>query len=111
MAIIPKYDALLDDLREADAPTDASYVVLGANSDLQNERVLTGTSNQITVTDNGAGSTVVLSLPQDIHTGASPTFAGLTLSGLTEGSVLFAGSGGVISEDNSNLFWDDGNNR
>ena len=37
---------------------------------------LTGTVNQITVT-NGAG-TITLALPQDIHTGASPTFAGLT---------------------------------
>ncbi|KKM24133.1 hypothetical protein LCGC14_1608170, partial [marine sediment metagenome] len=43
--------------------------------------------------------------------GASPTFAGLTLSGLTQGSVMFAGAGGVVSQDNSNLFWDDTNNR
>jgi len=40
---------------------------------------LTGTANQITVT-NGAGS-ITLSTPQDIHTGASPTFAGLTSTG------------------------------
>lgn len=39
---------------------------------------ITGTANQVTVT-NGAG-TITLSLPQNIHTGASPTFAGLTLS-------------------------------
>ena len=42
---------------------------------------------------------------------SSPTFAGLTLSDLTKGSVLFAGSGGIISQDNANLFWDDSNNR
>ena len=29
----------------------------------------------------------------------------------TAGSVLFAGSSGVLAEDNSNLFWDDTNNR
>ena len=39
---------------------------------------LTGTANQVTVT-NGAGS-ITLSTPQDIHTGASPTFAGLIIS-------------------------------
>ena len=39
---------------------------------------LTGTANQITVT-NGVGS-ITLSTPQDIHTGASPTFADLTLT-------------------------------
>ena len=41
----------------------------------------------------------------------SPTWTGATLSGLTQGSVLFAGASGVISQDNSNLFWDDTNNR
>ena len=38
---------------------------------------ITGAANQITVT-NGAG-TIALSTPQDIHTGASPTFAGLNI--------------------------------
>ena len=42
---------------------------------------------------------------------ASPTFSGLTLTGLTQGSVLFASAGGLISQDNSNLFWDATNNR
>lgn len=36
-----------------------------------------GSANQVVVT-NGAGS-ITLSTPQDIHTGATPTFAGLTL--------------------------------
>ena len=40
---------------------------------------MVGTTNQVTVTDDGDG-TVTLSLPQDIHTGATPTFAGLTLT-------------------------------
>ena len=82
------------------APTDASYVTLAANGNLSAERVLTGTANQLTVTDNGAGSTVVLSTPQDIHTGASPTYAGLTLtafSGIVKATagVLSAGSVGI----------------
>ncbi|KKM22162.1 hypothetical protein LCGC14_1628100, partial [marine sediment metagenome] len=34
-----------------------------------------------------------------------------TFSGLTLGSVLFAGTGGILSQDNSNLFWDNSNNR
>ena len=33
------------------------------------------------------------------------------ISGLTEGSVLFANSSGNIGEDNSNFFWDDSTNR
>jgi len=35
----------------------------------------------------------------------------LTDTDLTSGSVLFSGAGGVISQDNTNLFWDDTNNR
>ncbi|MEM2168171.1 MAG: hypothetical protein QXR74_07400, partial [Candidatus Bathyarchaeia archaeon] len=35
----------------------------------------------------------------------------LTLSSLTAGSILFAGSGGLISQDNANLFWDNVNKR
>ena len=46
---------------------------------------------------------------QELNPGSSPTFAGLTLTDLTQGSVLFAGAGGVISEDNTNLNWDDAN--
>ena len=69
-----------------------------------------GTTNQITVTDDSDG-TITLSLPQDYHTGASPTLTGLTLSGLTQGSVVYTGASGVISQDNSNLFWDETNNR
>lgn len=40
---------------------------------------ITGTANQITVTDDGDG-TVTLSTPQNIGTGSSPTFAGITSS-------------------------------
>lgn len=62
------------------APTNASYVVLGLNGTLTDERVLTGTANQVIIADNGAGSTVVLSLPQDIDTGADVIFNSVTLA-------------------------------
>jgi len=54
------------------------------------------------VAESGATARTSLGL----GTGDSPTFTGLTLSDLTEGSVLFVGAGGVISENNSELFWD-----
>lgn len=43
---------------------------------------------------------------QNVTTTASPTFVNATLSGKTAGSIPFFGAGGVVSEDNSNLFWD-----
>lgn len=85
--------------------------VLGVNAAASGleYKTLTGTTNQVNVT-HGAGS-ITLSLPQNVHTAASPTFAGLTLSGLTSGGVLFAGSGGLVSQDATKLFWDDTNKR
>jgi len=42
---------------------------------------------------------------------ATTTLSRLTITELTPGSVLFAGAGGLISQDNSNLFWDNTNKR
>lgn len=54
-------------------------------------RVITGTANQVSVTNgDGASGNPTLALPQNIHTGASPTFAGLTLS-----SALSVANGGT----------------
>ncbi len=86
------------------APADATYVVLSVNATLTDERVLTGTANQITITDNGAGSTVVLSLPQSIATSSTPTFASLTLTGassLTLGTASSA-AGAILLKNASN---------
>jgi hypothetical protein len=60
-------------------PTDGE-VPIGRSSDgalVLNS--ITGTANQITVT--GGAGTITLSTPQNTHTGASPTFAGLTVTG------------------------------
>lgn len=80
------------------APTDATYLTLSTNVTLTGERVLTGTANQVIVTDNGAGVTAVLSLPQSIATSSSPTFAGATING-------------DLTVDTDNLFVDSTNNR
>lgn len=61
------------------APNNAQYVTLALSGALSGERVLTGTVNQITITDNGANGTVVLSLPQSIATSSTPQFARLGL--------------------------------
>lgn len=60
---------------------------------------ITGTANRITVT-LGAG-TIALTTPQDIHTGAAPTFSGATLSGLAAG---FAGHRLVTVDSSGTLF-------
>jgi hypothetical protein len=55
---------------------------------------LTGTTNQITVTNTG--STITLALPQAIHTAATPTFSSVTLNGLTASQFVRTGSGKTL---------------
>ena len=54
---------------------------------------ITGTSNQVTASASTGG--VTLSLPQSIATSSSPTFAGMTLSGLT--GYMYANAAGAIT--------------
>jgi len=63
-----------------------------------------GTLQQVTT--NGNTSNVGISV-----TAGGVSTNSLTDTSLTTGSVPFAGTGGLISEDNANLFWDDTNNR
>ncbi len=46
---------------------------------------------------------------QHLTIASSPTFTGLSLSGLTTGSIPFAGAGGLLSQNNANFFWDETN--
>jgi hypothetical protein len=69
-----------------------------ANSGVTN---LTGTANQISVT--AATGDVTLSLPQNIHTGATPTFARLTLSQATGTAPFTVTSTTVVTNLNADL--------
>jgi len=50
-----------------------------------------GTANQVNIADNAGSGSITLSLPQNIHSAASPTFAGMTFGSYGTVSV----SGGV----------------
>jgi hypothetical protein len=78
------------------APNDAAYVVAIASADLTSERVLTGTANQVTVTDGGAGSSITLSTPQNLHTGATPQFTRLGLGNAADASLALATNRGGL---------------
>lgn len=88
--------------------------VTGLSADLAARPTGSGTANNLakwsgtstlsnsSVTDTGSLVTVTTAM----------TVAGATtLSLMTQGSVLFAGAGGVVSQDNANIFYDDTNNR
>lgn len=68
------------------APTDGQ-VLIGDTDAAPVLATLTGTPNRVTVT-NAAGS-ITLSAPQDLHSGASPTFVAETLSGGTASKIVW----------------------
>lgn len=76
------------------APLTDGQVLIGDTGAAPVPATLTGTTNQVSVAS--AGGSITLSTPQDTHTGASPTFAGLTISGRTA-NTIYAGpvSGGA----------------
>lgn len=72
--------AVLDTaILDGDFSVDGLMVRTGAGA--YASRTITGTANQVVVVDgNGDAGNPTLSLPQSIHTAATPTFASLTLS-------------------------------
>ena len=77
------------------APTNGQLLI-GSTGFAPVLGTIAGTTNQVTASV-GAGS-ITLSLPQNIHTGATPTFAGATLTN----NLTFSGTGLRIAGDFSN---------
>lgn len=98
-------DADFTTLTGAEALTNKTYNGLSLASQSIGFTVAGGTTTKtLTLSDNA-------SLNQSLLTSSTPTFSGLNISEITVGSLLFGGSSGSITQDNSNLFWDDTNNR
>jgi hypothetical protein len=76
------------------APTNGQLLI-GSTGNVPVAAAITGTTDQVIVT-NGSG-TITLSAPQSINTTSSPSFTGLTVSGLTAKSFIFTGVGGLLS--------------
>jgi len=60
-----------------------------------------GTTNRVTVSGTGTGpytGAVTISLPQDIHTSATPTFSGVTASSITKGGTSGTGDIGAFGQ-------------
>lgn len=74
----------LDSTLTALAAYNTNGLITQTASDTFTGRTITGTANQVTVTNgDGVSGNPTLSLPQDIATTSSPTFAGASLTGET----------------------------
>lgn len=94
---------------EAAALTNGQLLIGSTGAAPVAANITVGALASLTVA-NGAGS-IVIDAIQDIRTSASPTFVNATLSGKAIGSVLFAGTAGLIQQDNATFFWDSANKR
>lgn len=72
------------------ADPGANGMVVRTALDTTTARTITGTTNQITVTNgDGVAGNPTLALPQNIHAGAIPTFGGATLQSPTAAASTF----------------------
>lgn len=72
------------------APGTANQIIGANNAATANEyKTISGTASQVTVTHSA--NTITLAAPQNIATGSSPTFAGMTVTGAS--GVVTASSG------------------
>lgn len=92
----------------------ADAIDLGTDTSGNYVATISGTANQITVSGSGSETAAVtLSLPQDIHTSANPTFAGATLDAIqigvtasneidtASGNLTIDSSGGTVTVDDN----------
>src|SRR3990167_1925140 len=83
---------------QAAVATTEPFVTIGNTAGLSAERALTGTANQITVTDGGADGAATLSTPQNIHTAATPQFSRLGLGSAADGVASLILNNSIIND-------------
>ncbi|MDP2653724.1 MAG: hypothetical protein Q8Q08_06805, partial [Candidatus Omnitrophota bacterium] len=88
-----------------------------ASSTITHSLVIDATTLVVNANENRVGigtdspSTTLGVLGDTRLNGAVTITGGLTLNALTAGSLFFAGTGGLLSQDNANIFWDNTDKR
>ncbi len=106
--------ATLNDLISLGIHTSGSYIsTITGNTQIVVGGV--GAENAIATlalgTDSIGDAQLVFDTGQNLTVISNPTFSGLNLSNLTSGSVVFVGVDGLISQNNTDFFWDNINSR
>lgn len=87
--------------------------VTGSNGAITLTAIPSGADKQVQFNDGGStfGGNSNLTFTKATNTLAVPNISVTALTAsLTQGSVLFSGPSGVVTQDNTNFFWDDTNN-
>lgn len=93
--IYPTTSGITPGLFVSTAAATNGQLLVGSTGSVPVAATLTGTANEIIVT-NGAG-TITLSTPQAIGTGSSVSFANLTLSGQTAKGMIYLNTTGQVT--------------
>jgi hypothetical protein len=72
---------------------------------------IAGSSNILTIASSTGTSLLTVSPGGNLSMSGTATFASSTFTNFTAGSIPFFGTGGVLAQSNSNLFWDGTNSR
>ena len=109
--------------------TSASYAATASSADTFNVRTSATASNLLVTNTITAQTLIVQTITSSVEyssgsnifgskltdtqqfTGSVSISGSLTIPNLTPGSVIFAGTNGILSQSNSNLFWDNANGR
>lgn len=86
--------------------------IIYASSTSAFSKLALGAANKVLSVNAGAtGLNYLYALNQNLQSTDSPTFVGLTLSGFTSGSIVFATTSGILTQNNGKFFWDNTNFR
>jgi hypothetical protein len=99
--------------------TSGRVTYAGTSGLLQDSANMTFDGNRLSLVTTGSSGGLLIGGDANLYRSAADTLrtddslvvsTNLTVSTMTIGSILFAGTSGLVSQDNTNLFWDDTNN-
>jgi hypothetical protein len=77
------------------APLNSSYITVSSDGNLPNERILTGTANQISITDGGPNNNITLSIDNNYPGQTSITTLGTITTGTWNATTISTSKGGT----------------